>query len=260
MKGRLLSLKTGDDTPRNVPERRRVMLEAIPCAGNLTRRRRKGKRHPPRHADAKALRGNAATVTCNGMYNKLFTKILDSSIWLESGPTRLVWLTFLAAMDEDGYVQFAAPANVAHRARVTVEEAEEALRVLESPDKNSSNPTYDGRRVERVPGGWIVLNAKEHRELVTRVVQREQTNERVRRFRERKRSGNARVTPSEAEAEAESEKKKTDTSASAHMRRSMQGASGQRAQGAPAAPRGRSGNGKPIRLSPSDLPIFEQQP
>jgi len=130
--------------------------------------------------------GNAA------VYNKLFTKILDSSIWLEPAPTRLVWLTFLAAMDQDGFCRFAAPANVAHRARVSLEEAETAIKTLESPDPNSSNPANEGRRIERVPGGWIILNAEDHQQMVTRAVQREQTKERVRRYRERK--GNASVT------------------------------------------------------------------
>lgn len=142
------------------------------------------------------------------MYNKLFTKILDSSIWLESAPTRLVWLTFIAVMDEHGFVQFAAPANVAHRARVTLEEAEEALHTLESPDPNSSNPNNDGRRIERVPGGWMVLNAKDHRDMVTRAIQKEQTKTRVQRFREKKRNGNAPVTPSEAVADASSKAEK----------------------------------------------------
>ena len=57
------------------------------------------------------------------MYNKLFTKILDSSIWLESSPTRIVWITFLAAMDEEGFAPFVAIGNVANRARVSLEEA-----------------------------------------------------------------------------------------------------------------------------------------
>jgi len=129
------------------------------------------------------------------MYNKLFTKILDSSIWMESLETRIVWLTFIAAMDESGFVQFASVENVAHRARVGVEAASMAVRRLESPDENSSDPENDGRRIERVPGGWMVLNAQKYRELVTRVVIQEQTKNRVRRFREKKRSGNAPVTP-----------------------------------------------------------------
>lgn len=153
------------------------------------------------------------------MYNKIFTKILDSSIWLEPTPTRIVWITLLAAMDENGFCAFAAVGNVAGRARVTVDEAREALDILGKPDPESSDPTNDGRRVERVPGGWIVLNAIKYREIVTRANAQEKTNERVKRYREKKRSGNAdetvgngsatlwngNETPSEAYTEAEVE-------------------------------------------------------
>jgi hypothetical protein len=134
------------------------------------------------------------------MYNKLFTKILDSSVWMQSTATRIVWITFLAAMDEDGFVRIASPANVAHKARVSLKEAIHALEVLEGPDDCSFDPDNEGRRVERVEGGWIVLNAGKYRDLVTRQVIREQTKERVRKFREKKAlgSGNANVTPSEA--------------------------------------------------------------
>jgi hypothetical protein len=145
------------------------------------------------------------------VYNKIFTKILDSSIWLESNPTRIVWFTFLAAMDEQGFAQFASVANLAHRARVTLEEAQTAVDCLSSPDENSSDPANEGRRIERVNGGWIVLNCEKYRELVTRAVAQEKTRERVARFRERKRGNgdvtpaNETVTPSEALAGAESE-------------------------------------------------------
>lgn len=130
------------------------------------------------------------------MYNKIFTKILDSSIWLETHPTRIVWFTFLAAMDEHGFAQFASVANLAHRARVTLEEAEAAVKCLESPDANSSDPDNEGRRIERVHGGWIVLNCEKYRVLVTRAVAQEKTRQRVARFRANKRAGcNAHVTP-----------------------------------------------------------------
>lgn len=137
------------------------------------------------------------------MYNKLFTKILDSSIWMEDVATRIVWITFLAAMDEDGFVRIASPANVAHKARVSLEEAKHALERLEGPDDCSFDPDNEGRRLERVEGGWIVLNAPKYRDLVTRQVIREQTKERVRKFREKKAkagnvTSNADVTPSEA--------------------------------------------------------------
>lgn len=152
------------------------------------------------------------------VYNKLFTKILDSSIWLEPDATRLVWLTLLAAMDEDGFAQFASIKNLAHRARVAVGACSKAIACLESDDRDSSDPEHGGRRIERVPGGWMILNAAKYRDLVTRVVSRERTKERVRRFRERRRNAavtpdNDRVTPSEAYSEADTRSEaKTTTS------------------------------------------------
>ena len=151
------------------------------------------------------------------MYNKIFTKILDSSIWLAPTATRLVWITFLAAMDEDGFAQFASVANLAHRARVSDQEAQEAVKCLEAPDEDSSDPDHDGRRIERVPGGWMILNAPKYRALVTRIDVREGTKRRVAKHRQLRRSSNTDaggcnapvtpcndlVTPSEAEAEAE---------------------------------------------------------
>jgi hypothetical protein len=128
------------------------------------------------------------------MYNKIFTKILDSSIWLEPDPTRIVWITMIAAMDEDGMCHFASIENLARRAVVDIEKAKEAVRTLESPDANSCDPDHDGRRIERVPGGWMVLNAQKYKELVTRVVAREQTRQRVARYRQKHAQCNAPVT------------------------------------------------------------------
>jgi hypothetical protein len=116
-------------------------------------------------------------------------------------------MTFIAAMDENGFAQFAAIGNVANRARVSVEEAQTAIHCLESPDPESSNNANEGRRIERVPGGWMVLNAAEHREMITRAVAKEQTRERVRKHRAQKDVtllyGN--VTPSDTDTEARSE-------------------------------------------------------
>ncbi len=128
------------------------------------------------------------------VYNRLFTKILDSSIWLEDVTTRIVWITLLAAMDEDGYAHFSAVENLALRARVSIKEAEFALQRLMSPDSNSENPAYEGRRVERVAGGFLVLNAAEHRKTLNREIRREQTRLRVTRHREKQERNDASVT------------------------------------------------------------------
>lgn len=136
------------------------------------------------------------------MFNKLFTKILDSSIWLEPTSTRIVWITLLAAMDQDGYAHFSAIENLASRARVTPAEAEAAVECFLRPDPNSGNPANDGRRVERVPGGFLILNAQAHRDVISREVQREQTRLRVARHRENEKLSKWRKPMSKTRAES----------------------------------------------------------
>lgn len=142
------------------------------------------------------------------MYNKLFAKILDSSIWLESDTTRIVWFTLLAAMDQDGFAQFASIPNLAHRARVGMEATEAAVKCLEGTDEHSSDPDNEGRRIEKVPGGWMVLNSEKYQKIVTRQIAREKGRERVAKHRAKKRGNapvtvaNGSVTPSDAETDA----------------------------------------------------------
>ena len=156
---------------------------------------------------------NAVTVTVTDVYNKLFTSILDSSIWLEPTPTRIVWVTLLAAMDEDGFVRMATVLNLANRARVTIEEATDAVNALEGPDSHCPDQDHQGRRIERVDGGWMVLNSRKYREISNREKEKEQTRLRVARHRAKK-AGNAPVTVanekltlSEAASEAEANKR-----------------------------------------------------
>jgi hypothetical protein len=124
------------------------------------------------------------------MYNRLFTKILDSSVWLEQDATRIVWITFLAAMDEDGFCALSCEENLARRANVPLDKVQDALKVLESPDPFSPSDEFEGRRIERVSGGWLVLKAPFYRQMLSREIQREQTRIRVARYRA-KQSGNS---------------------------------------------------------------------
>ena len=116
---------------------------------------------------------------------------------MEPTPTRLVWITLLATMNQDGFCQFASIANLAHRAVLSIEDTKRAIDTLEAADPESSDPEHAGRRIERVPGGWIVLNAMKYRELATREMERERTRLRVAAYRERQRSAksNGQVTP-----------------------------------------------------------------
>ena len=89
-------------------------------------------------------------------FTKLQRSILTSSIWLEDMPTRLVWITLLALCDRDGIAR-CSPLGLAHQARVEPADCDAALAKLAAPDPDSRD-MGDGRRIERVPGGFFVIN------------------------------------------------------------------------------------------------------
>jgi len=93
---------------------------------------------------------------------KLQSSILDSSIWLEDAETRLVWITMLAMADPDGLVEASVRA-IAHRARVTEEGCQRAVQSFQEPDPDSKDREHEGRRVERVDRGFLILNYRKYR-------------------------------------------------------------------------------------------------
>jgi len=146
-------------------------------------------------------------------FTKLHATILDSSVWSQPHHVRIVWITMLAMADANGVVA-ASIDGLARRAVVTIDEAEDALRVFLGPDRYSRDGTT-GERIEVIPGGWFILNHRAHRDRQTD--QQAEVAARVRRHRERKKLAANAVTPcndvtpcnalslSEAEAEAEAE-------------------------------------------------------
>lgn len=113
------------------------------------------------------------------MYTKIFQKIFTSTIWGESRDTKLLWLTMLIAMDEDGYIEASSTTDLAALARMPEADVIEALKPLESPDLKTEQP-HKGVRTIRVPGGgWYVLNATKYRDIKTREDQRDENMARV---------------------------------------------------------------------------------
>lgn len=105
-----------------------------------------------------------------------------------------------------GFVPAAGPGLV-RAAGIDMENGIEALERLASPDPDSRDPAYDGRRLVRVNGGYIVLNFNKYRE------KDHTAAERSRRYRERRKASRVtrdatqrNVTVTEAEAEAEEDK------------------------------------------------------
>jgi hypothetical protein len=96
-------------------------------------------------------------------YTKLFGSILDSTVWQTPQHVRLTWITMLAMADRDGLVEASVP-GLALRAGVDRSECEQALALFLAPDPDSRTPDHEGRRIEKVDGGWRLLNHAKYAE------------------------------------------------------------------------------------------------
>ncbi len=98
--------------------------------------------------------------------------------------------------DRDGVLDY-TPEALAGATGYPVDVVKEGLRQLQEPDPNSRSEEYEGRRVvpleEGKQNGWIVVNKAKYRDTRDLEDVRDQTRERVKRHREKKR-GNADVT------------------------------------------------------------------
>lgn len=117
-------------------------------------------------------------------YTKLFSDIVDSSIWNEDPGTCKVWVTLLALSNADGYVR-GSIGWLAGKAKVTKEECSKAIAKFTEPDKHSRTPDNDGKRIEVLPDGWLILNYLIFRDRLSNDPKASATRERVRKHRER---------------------------------------------------------------------------
>lgn len=93
--------------------------------------------------------------------------LLNSTVWVCSDrPTKICWITLLCMADQHGIVQSSLP-GLAKEADITVEEAAAAIDQFQRPDPHSRTKEYEGRRVEPVDGGWLVLNHRKYRDYRT---------------------------------------------------------------------------------------------
>ena len=117
-------------------------------------------------------------------YTKLFSEIVDSSIWREPSDICKVWITLLALSDADGYIR-GSPGWLAGKAHVSLATCEEALGKFQHPDHESRTPDNDGKRIDRLEDGWLILNYLEFRDRLSNDPKAQATRERVRKHRER---------------------------------------------------------------------------
>jgi len=166
-------------------------------------------------------------------FAKLDSGLLDSTLWEDMNATRLFITALLMARPKEvrepmeqykvtslektgfivqpgwyGFVEASGP-GLGKRSELSVDDAATALEKLGSPEVNSRTPDYDGRRLVRVSGGFIVLNYQKYRDKDSTIAARQA------RFRMRNRISNAvivtPVTQEEEEAEEEAEEQKKTT-------------------------------------------------
>lgn len=115
-------------------------------------------------------------------YTKLFGSIVTSTIWRESAPTKVVWITMLALSDKDGIVSGSVP-GLAHIAGVSVKQCEQAIDKFLAPDQHSRSHEHEGRRIEVIEGGWQLLNHGKYRIQLSQDDRREQDRLRKQKLR-----------------------------------------------------------------------------
>jgi len=170
---------------------------------------------------------------------KLDCGILDSTLWMDKDAREMFITALLMAVpcsyddpvpeveitntDHTGWqvppgdYGFVSAAGVAicYRAGMEQDAGIAALIRLAAPEAESRTTAFDGRRMVRVDGGFLVLNFKKYRDKDHTAAAR------ARRYREKKRHGvittrhgvtGRDVTEAEAEAEAEAKKKRVRAS------------------------------------------------
>lgn len=118
-------------------------------------------------------------------FGKIYSSITESSLWEEDYPVRLVFMTMLCKCDADGRMMASVP-GLARVAAVRLEECEYALKRLEAPDPYSRTTDFEGRRIQKIEGGWLVLNYTKYRNTRDQESRREQNRQAQQRAREKK--------------------------------------------------------------------------
>ena len=95
--------------------------------------------------------------------------------------TRWVFFWMLSQGDAAGRYRCATVAGLARHANVTLEQAEKAIADLEAPDPESTSTEQEGRRIVKIGGGWLVVNAEKYRSFRTERQEREAAKKRRQR-------------------------------------------------------------------------------
>jgi hypothetical protein len=105
----------------------------------------------------------------SNQFVRVFLKILDSSI-AEDYRVRHVFEDLFKLCDYKTGVLDMTRQSLSRRLNMPIEEINRAIEKLESPDPNSRDQQFDGRRIEKLDAhrdwGWKILNWEKYREIL----------------------------------------------------------------------------------------------
>jgi hypothetical protein len=96
-------------------------------------------------------------------FAKVHSSIYDSSLMDEPESVRLFFLLLLPKADWHGFVT-GTEESLSRLFNMPLESIKEAVKVCSNPDPRSRTPDNDGRRIEKVQGGWRILNFELYRD------------------------------------------------------------------------------------------------
>jgi hypothetical protein len=116
---------------------------------------------------------------CNGL--------VDSSIWEEPDHVFRVFMAMMSLKDADHVVRYDGY-KLAKRIhmREEMDKVLDALKILSSPDNKRPGQEFDGRRIEAVEDGWLLLNGEKYRELAKNEMRKVRQRKAAKAYRDRK--------------------------------------------------------------------------
>ena len=92
---------------------------------------------------------------------------MDSSLWEEDGDVVKVFMTMLATKDSDHICRLDA-FRIHKKCNIDELKVLDMLKILASPDSRRREvQKFEGRRIEAVEDGWLILNGEKYRKMVS---------------------------------------------------------------------------------------------
>lgn len=138
----------------------------------------------------------------------LNSELPESSLWQTPLHVRVAWVSLFSQMDFRTFQVRTNRFRLARLANITVEQAEEALLVLTSPDPETLTQEHEGRRLLKMDGeGYFFVNGPKYQALMRRRMNAIRQAE----FRARAKARRLKQTPLTNEAAAVKAHQEGDT-------------------------------------------------